>query len=162
MGSYLLPGLGLGRLGDFARFTAATASRERVFRLGLATSGDGKGFEKHAANPVFEYGNGKHSVLTPTLLRRTDGTAASAIITPAANSRRLRICILRLTRRGGCRKGRDVLYEPSGLPRRFSLARRPVDLRGKPVGSLLDFRLQRRGFSHDSATDLHAPARPGR
>ena len=47
---------------------------ERVFRLGLATSGDGRGFEKHAANPVFEYGDGKHSVLTPTLLRRTDGT----------------------------------------------------------------------------------------
>jgi predicted GH43/DUF377 family glycosyl hydrolase len=45
----------------------------RVFRLGLATGGDGRHFEKHAANPVFEFGDGAHSVLTPALLRQADG-----------------------------------------------------------------------------------------
>src|SRR5262245_16829752 len=34
----------------------------RVFRLGLATGTDGKRFERHAGNPVFDYGDGKHSV----------------------------------------------------------------------------------------------------
>lgn len=45
----------------------------RVFRLGLATSGDGKKFAKAAGNPVYEFGDGKHSVLTPALLRTGDG-----------------------------------------------------------------------------------------
>ncbi|MEQ8789093.1 MAG: hypothetical protein RIC55_22465 [Pirellulaceae bacterium] len=45
----------------------------RVFGLGLATSEDGRQFAKHADNPVFQFGDGKHSVLTPTLLRETDG-----------------------------------------------------------------------------------------
>ena len=47
---------------------------ERVFRLGLATSRDGRQFEKSASNPVFEFGDGKHSVLTPALLRSPDGS----------------------------------------------------------------------------------------
>jgi hypothetical protein len=47
---------------------------KRVFRLGLATSGEGKRFEKLAANPVFELKDGIHSVLTPALLRSGDGT----------------------------------------------------------------------------------------
>ncbi len=46
----------------------------RVFALGLATSSDGRVFRRHSRNPVFEFGDGKHSVLTPTLLRRPDGT----------------------------------------------------------------------------------------
>ncbi len=48
--------------------------KERVFRLGLATSKDGRVFEKHLDNPVFEFGDGKHSILTPTLLRNADGS----------------------------------------------------------------------------------------
>lgn len=47
---------------------------QRVFRLGMATSADGRHFKRYAHNPVFEYGDGKHSVLTPTLLRNGDGT----------------------------------------------------------------------------------------
>ena len=47
---------------------------ERVFRLGLATSKDGVHFEKSPLSPVFEYGDGGHSVLTPTLLRNPDGS----------------------------------------------------------------------------------------
>jgi hypothetical protein len=47
----------------------------RVFRLGLATSADGKRFEKHAGNPVLQFADGAHSVLTPALLRSTDGSA---------------------------------------------------------------------------------------
>jgi hypothetical protein len=47
---------------------------ERVFDLGLATSRDGRRFEKHSPNPVFRFGDGKHSILTATLLRRPDGS----------------------------------------------------------------------------------------
>lgn len=50
------------------------AVRDRVFKLGLATGSDGRVFQKHAANPVFEYGDGKHSVVTTTLLRNADGS----------------------------------------------------------------------------------------
>ena len=46
----------------------------RVFRLGLATSDDGKSFEKHGANPVLAFADGAHSVLTPALLRNADGS----------------------------------------------------------------------------------------
>ena len=47
---------------------------QRVLRLGLATSSDGKRFEKHGGGPVFEFGDGRHSMLTPTLLHNPDGT----------------------------------------------------------------------------------------
>ncbi len=46
----------------------------RVFRLGLATSSDGKQFEKFADNPVLQMADGAHSVLTPTILRNPDGS----------------------------------------------------------------------------------------
>ena len=47
---------------------------ERVFKLGLAISTDGIRFTKHPNAPVYEFGNGKNSVLTPTLLRNPDGS----------------------------------------------------------------------------------------
>jgi hypothetical protein len=47
----------------------------RVFRLGLATGTDGKLFEKYAGNPVLEFADGQHSVLTPGLLHTGDGNA---------------------------------------------------------------------------------------
>ncbi len=47
---------------------------ERVFDLGMATSTDGRVFQKHSANPVYRFGDGKHSVLTATLLRSADGS----------------------------------------------------------------------------------------
>ena len=46
---------------------------ERVFNLGLATSSDGRTFTKHKSNPVFRFGDNRHSVLTTTLLRGSDG-----------------------------------------------------------------------------------------
>ncbi len=46
---------------------------ERVFHLGLANSNNGRNFQKHTANPVYVYGDSQHSVLTPTLLRSSDG-----------------------------------------------------------------------------------------
>lgn len=46
---------------------------ERVFHLGLATSNDGVQFEKHSDNPIFRFGDDKHSILTATLLRSPDG-----------------------------------------------------------------------------------------
>ena len=53
---------------------ARGAVSERVFRMGLATSEDGRDFTKHKANAVFAIEDGKHSVLTPTLLRSADGS----------------------------------------------------------------------------------------
>jgi predicted GH43/DUF377 family glycosyl hydrolase len=46
---------------------------ERVFRLGLAVSEDGVHFTQPSENPVYEFGDGKRSVLTPTLLRSPEG-----------------------------------------------------------------------------------------
>ncbi len=46
----------------------------RVFDLGLATSSDGRSFEKHEENPVYRFGDNKHSILTPTLLKSGDGS----------------------------------------------------------------------------------------
>jgi len=45
----------------------------RVFRIGLATSSDGVRFEKSPKNPVYSFG-GAESIVTPTVLRNTDGT----------------------------------------------------------------------------------------
>jgi hypothetical protein len=47
---------------------------ERVFTLGLATSTDGVTYSKHPASPVYSYGNDRESILTPSLLRRGDGS----------------------------------------------------------------------------------------
>jgi dienelactone hydrolase len=46
----------------------------RVFQVGLSTGADGRAFTKHPDTPVYAFGDGKHSVLTPTILRNTDGT----------------------------------------------------------------------------------------
>ena len=45
----------------------------RVFQLGLATSTDGRNFSRVFDEPTYSFGDGKHSVLTPTLLRGSDG-----------------------------------------------------------------------------------------
>ena len=50
--------------------------RGRVFRLGLATSRDGVAFERSDTSPLFEVGDGSHSVLTPSLLRGPEGRVA--------------------------------------------------------------------------------------
>ena len=42
---------------------------ERVYKLGLATSKDGKRFEKHPDGPVFSLDKAKLSILTPCVLR---------------------------------------------------------------------------------------------
>jgi hypothetical protein len=42
---------------------------ERVFDMGFARSVDGRQFEKWGANPVMKFGDGKHSILTPTMVR---------------------------------------------------------------------------------------------
>lgn len=46
---------------------------DRVFFLGLANSDDGRVFKRHAQNPVYSFGDDKHSILTPTLLRHANG-----------------------------------------------------------------------------------------
>lgn len=47
---------------------------ERVFELGLATSKDGKRFERYPGGPVFALDEDNRSVLTPTVLRNADGS----------------------------------------------------------------------------------------
>ncbi|MCH9656681.1 MAG: acetylxylan esterase [Planctomycetes bacterium] len=47
--------------------------KKRVFQMGLAHSSDGIQFQKQANNPVFRFGDAKHSILTPTLLRAPTG-----------------------------------------------------------------------------------------
>ena len=42
---------------------------QRVFDLGVAISRDGRTFEKADGNPAFRFGDGRHSVLTPTILK---------------------------------------------------------------------------------------------
>lgn len=46
---------------------------DRVFRLGLATSHDGRTFERHAPSPVLQFADGRRSVLTPNVLTGADG-----------------------------------------------------------------------------------------
>lgn len=46
---------------------------DRVFRLGLAVSDDGREFQKHASGPVLQFSDGKRSILTPTLLAQNNG-----------------------------------------------------------------------------------------
>jgi len=50
------------------------AVAERVFRLGLATSQDGVRFCRHPRSPLLRFADERRSVLTPTLLRRPDGS----------------------------------------------------------------------------------------
>ncbi len=47
--------------------------KKRIFQMGLARSSDGIQFQKQPDNPVFEFGDGKQSILTPTLLRSPTG-----------------------------------------------------------------------------------------
>ena len=47
---------------------------ERVFKLGLATSSDGKQFAREPSRPVFWLDDVRRSVLTPSVLRNADGT----------------------------------------------------------------------------------------
>jgi hypothetical protein len=46
----------------------------RVFHMGLARSADGRAFERNPGGPVLQFADGKHSLITPTLLRAADGT----------------------------------------------------------------------------------------
>lgn len=47
---------------------------QRVFRLGLATSSEGRVFRRYSRQPVFALDDEQASILTPTLLRNHDGT----------------------------------------------------------------------------------------
>lgn len=75
---------------------------DRVFNLGLATSTDGRVFAKHEANPVFRFGDYKHSILTTTLLRKSDGS-------PIREDGKLRIWFSSTHFSGGT--GYHALYE---------------------------------------------------
>ncbi len=75
---------------------------ERVFRLGLETSRDGRRFRPHAESPVFAFGDRKHSILTPTVLKTTDGV-------PIREGGRLRMWFSSTWFEGG--NGRHTLHE---------------------------------------------------
>ncbi len=50
------------------------AVADRVFCLGRATSHDGVDFARQSQSPVLSFSDGQRSVLTPTLLRKPDGS----------------------------------------------------------------------------------------
>lgn len=60
--------------GQYTMFYSGSqgAVADRVFRMGRAVSTDGVHFTKDNG-PVFEFGDGRHSILTPTLLRGENG-----------------------------------------------------------------------------------------
>ena len=59
----------------FAHDLAKQRTRdERVFGLGLATSSDGKKFDKHPGGAVYALEEDRLSILTPTVLRNSDGS----------------------------------------------------------------------------------------
>ena len=69
------PGVGYDR-GQYLLFYCGSrgAVAERVFRMGLAQSPDGLHFHRHSRRPVFEFGDGKHSVLTLSLIHISEPT----------------------------------------------------------------------------------------
>lgn len=90
--------------GRFTMWYCGSTGRvaERVFHLGRATSDDGKHFERSASNPTARFGDGRHSILTPCLLRDTDGR-------PIRENGRLRTWFSSTWFAGG--KGRHTLHE---------------------------------------------------
>jgi len=87
------PIVSLGRQGQFddTHLFAPTVTREndrfqlwycgsrgtvaqRVFHLGLAESSDGREFTKAKGNPVYQFGDDRHSILTPCVLTASDGS----------------------------------------------------------------------------------------
>lgn len=62
--------------GHFRMWFCGSTGRvaERVFHVGLADSRDGRQFVRSGRNPVFRFGTGSRSILTPTLLRSPDGS----------------------------------------------------------------------------------------
>ena len=49
-------------------------SDQRLFKLGLAKSKDGKHFTRHSDEPVFSFGDDIHSVVTAAILKNPDGS----------------------------------------------------------------------------------------
>ena len=49
-------------------------SDQRLFKLGLAKSKDGRHFARHSAAPVFSFGDDVHSVVTAAILKNPDGS----------------------------------------------------------------------------------------
>jgi len=129
------PVLSLGKAGDFddthifAPFVGKEGGRyflwypgsrgsviERVFRIGLATSEDGVEFSKVPGGPVFEFGDGRQSILTPHVLRDTDGTLIR-------EDGKLRMWFTAIDLRGG----KHVLHEVTGAaPDRWSKPSPPL------------------------------------
>jgi len=77
---------------------------ERLYRIGLAISDDAGTFNKRSGGPVFEFGDSRQSVLTPNVLRSTDGTLIR-------ENGKLRMWFTGLDLKGG---GEHVLYETRG------------------------------------------------
>lgn len=75
-----------------------TRARSSRIRPSLGTSRGGRQFQKSSVNPIFKFGDGKHSILTPTILREgnqwrmwfaaTDFTDSSGLHTLHASTSR--------------------------------------------------------------------------
>lgn len=86
-------------------YSGSTAEvAKRVFHMGLSTSADGRSFSKLPGNPVFSFGDGKQSVLTPVPLRGADGSVMR-------ENGKIRLWFTSTWFEGG--KGRHTLHETS-------------------------------------------------
>lgn len=70
------PGVVQDEAGQYLMFYPGSQGTpgNRWFRLGLATSRDGRSFQKSPANPVLGFDEEWRSILTPAVLRNADGT----------------------------------------------------------------------------------------
>ena len=53
----------------------AVVDRDRIYKVGLATSKDGVHFTKSHKSPVFSFGDDRKGIVTPNVLRNPDGSA---------------------------------------------------------------------------------------
>jgi predicted GH43/DUF377 family glycosyl hydrolase len=49
--------------------------KDRLYKVGLAKSKDGVHFQKYEGSPVFGFGDGRKGIVTPSMLRDSDGAA---------------------------------------------------------------------------------------
>ena len=86
-------------------YSGSTAEvAKRVLQVGLSTSVDGRTFSNHSDNPVYSFGDGRQSVLTPVPLRAADGSVQR-------EDGKIRMWFTSTWFEGG--KGRHTLHETS-------------------------------------------------
>ncbi len=128
----------------------------RIFHLGYAVSANGVDFEKFEESPVYGYGDGRRSILTPTFLRGDEGRTlrengllrlwfSSADMTVRDAAHTLHEC-----------SGRDVLHLSSPSPSQLENVYAPTIIKEDDI-----CRLWYTDVSTDPWTFRHAFSRDG-